>query len=192
MKIYRARKLGNGVISPEMYDSPPKEMLSASRFNDSSMQVFYGAMDVDTCLAELKLTPEEVAHNVVKLATFEVVKPLRLLNLNNRSLVSEQQRWNPDNPLTDEERWNTLHFLTVPHEEYYFMSQALASYIAEKGYMGFTCASAMRFALANFEASNVVIFGSPFRDGRLALDSINQVNITRATFEFSFGPVWKE
>jgi hypothetical protein len=179
-RIYRARKEPKHPLSEAEFDSPPSSLLRPARFNTDTMRTFYGALDVQTCLAELRLTPEEVAHNAVVLATFEVTTPLNVLDLTHKDIHS------------NEEVWNTLFLLTLPHERDYFMSQALALHIAGRGLTGFLSLTSTRFSFQSYSAQNVVLFGAPVSDGRLRLMSVNRVNITGVHYEFQFGPIWED
>lgn len=179
-KIYRARRGPKQPLSESEFDSPPACVKGSGRFNVDGRSTFYGALDVETCLAELKLTPEEVAHNVVVLATLETTSPLNLHDLGHQGAP------------TNEEIWNTLHFLTLPHGDHYFMSQALAQHIAGRGRSGFLSPTAMRFLTQNSSSRNVVLFGAPVREGLLRVTSINRLNVSGVRYDYQFGPVWEE
>lgn len=179
-KIYRARRAPKQPLRESEFDSPPASIKCSGRFNANATRTFYGALDVETCLMELKLTPEEVAHNVVVLATLETTSPLTLYDLGHQEAR------------TNEEIWNTLHFLTLPNEDHYYMSQALAQHIAGKSLSGFLSPTAMRFLTQNSSSRNVVLFGAPVQDGLLRVTSINRLNVFGVRYDYQFGPVWEE
>jgi len=82
--IYRARKAlsaGNRIricLNPaQELGPPPKKLAKAARMNPSGIPVFYGALERETCLSEIRLIPGEIAIS----AKFEIIKPLTVLDL---------------------------------------------------------------------------------------------------------------
>lgn len=82
--IYRGRiawsinDLKKFLSSPNLeLASPPKRLAQAGRMNAAGISVFYGALDSDTCLAEIRAP---VGAKVV-IAEFRPLKPLRILDL---------------------------------------------------------------------------------------------------------------
>lgn len=57
--------------------APPPRLASPGRMNPAGVQMFYGATDPETCLAELRCA----AGDTVVIAEFKPVRPLRLLDL---------------------------------------------------------------------------------------------------------------
>lgn len=56
---------------------PPQHKAKAARMNPTGISVFYGALERETCLAEIRLIPGEMAIS----GKFEIIKPLTALDL---------------------------------------------------------------------------------------------------------------
>lgn len=65
---------------------PPSRIATAGRMNAQGISVFYGAQNVDTAIAEVR---PPVGSQVV-VAFFEIIRPLKLLNLDAFSSVVEK------------------------------------------------------------------------------------------------------
>jgi len=65
----------------DQLNAPPSSAAKSGRMNAQGISVFYGAMDRDTCVAEVRAPVG--AHVVV--GRFEVVRPVRLLDLDRLS-----------------------------------------------------------------------------------------------------------
>ncbi|MDJ0946333.1 MAG: RES domain-containing protein [Kiloniellales bacterium] len=81
--IYRGRKALSGPEMLEMQKDPvkglgppPSRNATAGRMNASGISVFYGAMDEETCIAELRAP----VGSLVAIARFEFIRPVRLLD----------------------------------------------------------------------------------------------------------------
>lgn len=90
-EIYRARvfqaddKIKEALIRPDLHlGSPPSKCANAGRMNAHGISVFYGANDPRVALAEVR----PPVGSRVAVARFEIVKPLRLLDLTALSAVS--------------------------------------------------------------------------------------------------------
>lgn len=82
--LYRARvfqsdeKLEEALCRPDMHlGSPPARLASAGRMNARGISVFYGATDAGVALAEVR----PPVGSKVAVAKFEIIRPLRLLDL---------------------------------------------------------------------------------------------------------------
>ena len=183
-KIFRARVLAKNRLNAGEYDSPPPGFIKPCRFNDSTHQVFYGALDVETCLVELKLGPSELVRNEVTVARFALKRPLRVLNL------CDIVRGDLDQS-DFVERMALLSGLLFPHERDYFMTQSFSRHIEKRGFDGIMHPSAFRY-IGNVESRNLVIFGSPVKDGRLELLDINAVTVGSFSYDLRFGPAYEQ
>lgn len=90
--LYRARvfqsddKLKSAISRPDLeLSAPPSHLASAGRMNARGISVFYGATDVLTALAEVR---PPVGSQVV-VAQFEIVRPIKLLDLTALGNVHE-------------------------------------------------------------------------------------------------------
>ena len=117
---------------------PPPRLAKGGRMNASGIPVFYGAMEKDTCVAELRAP---VGSQVV-VAKFELLRPVRLLDLEALTEI-----WNIDASHFDpdydkrEGRAASLRSLAreicrpvTPQDQAfeYLPSQAVAEYLANK------------------------------------------------------------
>lgn len=83
VQIYRARK-GNSIEERErivqdpakQLGPPPEKLRRAGRMNSSGILAFYGAFDVDTCVAELR---PAVGETVIS-AKFQLTRPIMVLD----------------------------------------------------------------------------------------------------------------
>ncbi len=115
--------------------SPPSASAKSGRMNASGISVFYGAFEVETCVAELR--PPVGAHVVA--ARFSITRKLRLLDLDVMTALSVKgSHFDPGH----RERLDRVAFLrslhahatrpTMPGEEElgYLPTQAFAEYLA--------------------------------------------------------------
>ena len=187
--IYRARVMPASPTEPVEYDAPPLERVRAGRFNREGMQVFYGAFDIETCLLELRLGPEDISRNTAVVARLLVCKPLRVLDLTGKSFLGSTgkdffDKW------TNEDPGATMRYLLFPTQDNYHLTQALSAYLSAQKFDGFIHPSAMQHLNRGIGGKNIVLFGQPLADGRLHLTSLNRVFVKRVSFDVEFGPVW--
>lgn len=183
-KLYRARLLAKNPLDPSEYDAPPPDRIKPNRFNDSTYQVFYGGLDVETCMLELKLGPAEIVRNEVTVARFALKQGRSLLNL----CETFPQGLEHADFL---ERIATLDGLLFPHDQDYFMTQSLSRHVAKRGFDGILHPSAFRY-LGNPEARNMVLFGSPLKETVLQLLDINSVSVRTLNYDLQFGPAYEQ
>ena len=116
---------------------PPPATTPAGRMNPAGIPVFYGALDQDTAIAEIR---PPVGSYVVT-GKFELLKPVRLLNLSLlQDIIIEKRYFEPDYA----ERANRVAFLkqlaheltkpVMPEDEptEYTATQVIAEYLAHK------------------------------------------------------------
>ncbi|MGY2221112.1 RES family NAD+ phosphorylase [Pseudomonas gingeri] len=110
---------------------------SPGRMNAKGISVFYGATDDHTAIAEVR----PPVGNMVVTARFDVIRPLRLLNLNNLASLRPHKELSYFNPIRRaiSERCAFLkdlqHQLTMPvmpdsAESGYLITQAIADFLA--------------------------------------------------------------
>ena len=117
---------------------PPPRLAKGGRMNASGIPVFYGAMEKDTCVAELRAP---VGSQVV-VAKFELLRPVRLLDLEALTEI-----WNINashfDPDYDKREGRAASLRSLAHEICrpimpqdeafeYLPSQAVAEYLANK------------------------------------------------------------
>ena len=142
--IWRARRAGSRCQLQQILANPTSEMgppppriTPAGRMNAAGIPVFYGALDQDTCISEIR---PPVGSYVVT-GKFEVLKPVRLLNLTLlQDIIIEKRYFDPEYA----DRSNRVAFLkqlgqeltkpVMPEDETreYIATQVIAEYLAHK------------------------------------------------------------
>ncbi len=142
--IWRARRTGSEDQLKTMLANPtaemgppPPEIAPAGRMNAAGIPVFYGALEQDTCIAEVR---PPVGSYVVT-GKFQLLKPVRLLDLNLLQEVTiETSYFDPEYA----DRSNRVAFLkqfgreltkpVMPEDETreYIATQVIAEYLAHK------------------------------------------------------------
>ena len=183
-KVFRARTHAENPLKILDYDSPPLPSIQPNRFNDSTHQVFYGACDVETCLIELKLGPNELVRNDVTVARFALKRSLNVLNLCDISRGELEHG-------AFIERMALLTGLLFPRDADYFITQSLSRHIEDRGFDGILHPSAFQ-SISKVESRNLVIFGAPVKDGRIELLDVNRVAIGSLRYDLRFGPACKQ
>lgn len=98
--IYRARPANDEGQRFSIYASPLRQMgappparATAGRMNAPGIPVFYGAFDVETCVAEIR----GVVGGTAIAASFEIIRPLRFLDLTRlQQLQNTLSPFHPD------------------------------------------------------------------------------------------------
>jgi hypothetical protein len=166
--LYRARvfageddKLKEALKTPGKHiGTPPTENAGAGRMNARGIGVFYGALDLETALSEVR---PPVGSKVV-VANFNILRPLRLLNLEAMKKVAAGGSIFDPATLVQMQRANFLDILghdmsrpVMPTEEAseYLPTQAVADYLANVARLdGIIYQSIQR----GHQSSNVVLF----------------------------------
>ena len=68
---------------------PPSRLARAGRMNAAGISVFYGAMEADTCIAEARAP----VGSYVVLGRFEIIRPVRVLDLDVLTKVATAGSW---------------------------------------------------------------------------------------------------
>ncbi|MBE0532383.1 MAG: RES domain-containing protein [Rhodospirillales bacterium] len=144
--IYRARvfqpqdNIEKALVRPDLeVGPPPSNAASPGRMNARGISVFYGALDADVALAEVR----PPVGSRVAVARFNVVRPLRLLDLDAlHSIYVEGSIFDPDYL----RRLELAKFLTglslrvtapvMPSDDPqdYLITQAIADYLANEAH----------------------------------------------------------
>ncbi len=188
--LYRARvfqtldSLTNALGRPDREVGPPPiGKAAAGRMNASGISVFYGALVPSTSIAEVR---PPVGSDVV-VASFEVIRPLRVLNLAAlRQIMIRKSYFDPDcRPL--QERVAFLEILSnkmtrpvMPEREHadYLVTQVIADYLANDQQLDGILYPSVQVAadLPVANRTNIVLFHRASR--------VERVEIPRGT-EFS-------
>lgn len=141
--IYRARvalssdQLEKIILGlPKSLGGPPHKHAKSGRMNASGISVFYGALDVDTCITEVRAP---VGSSVV-VGEFHPVRPLRILDLNRLQKVYVKGSYFDPNHIVElsragflERLVNELSSPVLPgsEEREYLPTQVVAEYWAQ-------------------------------------------------------------
>lgn len=140
--VFRARvfqsheKLEEALCRPDRHlDSPPSVLAVAGRMNARGISVFYGANDPGVAIAEVR----PPVGSRVAVARFDIIRPLRLLDLTALSSVTEKGSVFDPELITRLERATFLRSLSqrmtmpvMPDDEAfeYLPTQAIADFLA--------------------------------------------------------------
>ena len=117
--------------------SPPSDTATAGRMNAEGIPVFYGALEEETCVSEVRAP----VGSFVVLVKFDLLSPIRVLDLNALSIVySDFSHFDP-NYIEKRSRERFLKELVgemsrpvMPHEEAreYIATQMVSEYLANR------------------------------------------------------------
>ena len=117
--------------------APPSEKAAAGRMNAEGIPVFYGALEEETCVSEVRAP----VGSIVVLVKFDLLNPIRVLDLNALSIVySDFSHFDPDY-IEKRSRERFLKVLVgemsrpvMPHEEprEYIATQIVSEYLANR------------------------------------------------------------
>jgi hypothetical protein len=161
---------------PEQFDTPPYGLAGKGRYESQQVPIFYGADDVETCLHEARVT----LSDWIALGTLTPTRSLRLLNL--AAEIDDTLATDPFDSVAI-----LLTKLAFVGSQDYDLCREMAVEIKERGFDGFLFIS--YFAQAHKRRlRNIALFGSPVDCGKLRLVSVNRVQLTSMSYEYSFGP----
>ena len=145
LKVFRARKAGCADLQRRIIDSPdielsnpPDSLAAEGRMNPRGISYFYGALDRETCVAELRPSISEIIIS----AEFELKSKVRLLDL---TLLSHCYDLRSESMFDDDYREKMIHrkllrqlhtLIAQPvldgNEFDYLPTQAMSEYLARK------------------------------------------------------------
>jgi hypothetical protein len=160
------------------YDAPPDRFLGNGRLDAAGFPVLYGSQNIEICFHECKVTlPQECFF-----AHLEPTRPLKILDM--RAEIEN------DGPTEFESKNLALHYLFSADSISYELTRALAQAAWKAKYDGMLYPSYFS-SWKPQKIFNIAIFGRPLQDGRLRVRSINRAYLTRASYEFTFGPLFE-
>ena len=199
--FYRIRKAPNIPHDPSQYDSPPVGSVSAGRLDSPSLPAMYASQDLHICVHECRIAAEDELY----VATLSPTSDLKLLDVS--VLLNEEG-------VTEFESLDmAVHMLFLAAKHAYEITRDIAAAVALAGYAGLVYPSyfsLLRTGGRPFETAyglshrrlphlrehekhktvaNLALFGRPIEDGRVKLQCINKVIISRVDYRFHFGPV---
>jgi hypothetical protein len=185
--LYRARvfagednKLKEALKAPWKHiGTPPTEDAGAGRMNARGIGVFYGALNPETALSEVR---PPVGSDVV-VAKFNIMRPLRLLDLEALKMVAVGGSIFDPATLMKMQRANFLDDLSrrmsrpvMPHEEAseYLTTQAVADYLANVARLDGIIYPSIQ---TGNQSSNVVLFHHAARVEEVELPKGTKVDV---------------
>ena len=199
--FYRIRKSPKSPEAGHEYDSPPIEFNQGGRLNNKSFPALYASEDLDLCLHECLVTAEDDIY----LATLTPSNYLKMLDLT--ALIKEEN-------ITEFESLDLIvHFLFLAASHAYPITQKIALAAKENGFDGIiypSYFSLLRLGIMPFKTTCVIsnriipeyqnhgqqsaiasaaIFVHPIADGKLRLQCINRLVLSKVTYDVKFGPV---
>jgi hypothetical protein len=186
--VYRARISPAQPLEASEYDSPPIEKVVPNRIASAGDRVFCGAINIETCLFEIRPQIDELIRYKIFVASFKPRRPLRLIDFTVR-------KENPIIPAATP--WSDVYitlgaFFQADHSSYH-LTRLLSSFVRKKGYDGLIYPSAMECISGYGEIwKNIALFGSPVSDNKLLIESINRVLLSNAMYNIDLGPAWDD
>jgi len=161
---------------PEHFDSPPAKFMQEGRFHTKDFPLFYGALDVETCLHETRITLQDYSM----LAVFQPCNELKILNISEN--IDDSKATTPF------ERVDIfMKKLAYSGKNHYPLCQELAKEVKLAGYDGFISTS--YFGQAHKEKLyNINLFGYPVKEGKIKLISTNRIFLKSLSYEYQYGP----
>lgn len=187
--IYRARVASSNkelkeILSelPNSLGSPPHQHAKSGRMNADGISVFYGALDVETCITEVRAP---VGSSVV-VGAFFPVRPLLILNLNRLQDLFVTGSFFDPNHIEELSRASFLKQLVVElsspvlpgnEEQEYLPTQFLAEYLAQ--IEGLSLDGVMfKSSQVSSEGHNVVLFNNTCGLESYKLSKDTEIKIT--------------
>ncbi|MBZ5566214.1 MAG: RES family NAD+ phosphorylase [Acidobacteriia bacterium] len=180
--VFRVRLSPRTPSEPGEYDSPPVTSARANRLNRDGFRVFYGALDFETCVFEVKPSLEQIVHEDIYVATLRARRPLKLFDLLNFP-------FDLDGLNGPGSMYHFLRSLFFPADHDYRITQELGERIAARGYEGILYPSGFSYVRSASAYPNVALFGSPLASGAVILVSINRLCFRDIAYSCNLGPV---
>lgn len=200
-KLYRIR---NEPLAPKKaneYDSPPIEFSGHGRLDEEDFSILYASEDLSVCLHECRVTAAEDIY-VATLYPTDKIKMLDLTVLIKEKGVTEFESLDL-----------AIHFLFLAGSHSYSISRKIAREAKKRGYDGIiypSYFSLLHHGIMPFQTTyglshrlmpqyqefeqhaavpNAAIFGHPIAEGKLKINCINRLVLTKVSYDVRFGPV---
>jgi hypothetical protein len=198
--FYRVRVNPRDPADPNQYDSPPASYAGHGRLDPTGKPVLYGSPDLEVCIHECRVSSEDDTF----VATLACVEPLRLLDL---SVLLREERVSEFESLDI-----AVHMLFLAGRHSYKITRSIAEAAREAGFDGLVYPSyfsLLRIGQMPFQTTygishrrvpqyqdyeqakaiqNLGLFGRPVAEGRVSVNCINRLVLSRVGYDFHFGP----
>ena len=184
-KIFRIKKnldvdanISNAnIFDPYIPEDNPKKNSHQDRFSVAGIPVFYGALDISTCLFECN--PEY--NEELTLGIFEASNEITLLDLDDFKETV------PGSVAED-----LCSFISrMLYQRKYGLTNLFSAMALRLGIQGFKYCSYFSKIRSN-RFMNVAIFGTPVRDGILTPVSFDRVTVDNVELKYSLGPIFQK
>jgi hypothetical protein len=199
-KFYRIRKGVTDPIPEEELDSPPPALLGNGRLESPDLPVFYGGLDLETCIHECRLTVLDESF----VATLAPARDLHLLDLTHLLVEKDVSEFDSLDL--------AIHMLFLAGDYSYPISRDIAKAAFDEKLDGILYPSFFSLArtssvplettfgisvrkLAPFAAHaahqavpNIALFGRPIQDGRVRVACVNRLIIGGVRYNIVLGP----
>jgi hypothetical protein len=198
-RFFRVRVNPTFVNDSGEYDSPPVAFCGKGRLDSVGNPVMYGSPDLEVCLHECRVS---VADNIF-VASLKPAVPLRLLDLSHILHDDSSEFESLD---------LAVHMLFLAGKHSYRLSRGIADAARAAGFDGIiypSYFSLIRLGFMPLETTygishrvipelqpyeqakivpNFAIFGRPIVDGKVEVECINRLILSRVAYDFHFGP----
>lgn len=199
--FYRIRKAPTAPSEPLQYDSPPESVAGTGRLDSAGFPVLYASPDLELCVHECRVAAEDDLY----VATLAPCSSLRLLDVS--MLLKEEH-------VTEFESLDmAVHMLFLAGKHAYRITREIAVAAHNAGFDGIiypSYFSLLRLGVMPFQTvygishrripgfqdheqakamPNLAIFGRPIGQGKIAVQCIDKLIMSRVAYDFHFGPV---
>ncbi len=167
------------IVTAEAFDPPPASVERVpGRWDDGLSPILYASDDIELCLHECRVA----LGDEIVVATLRCERDIKLLDLTADIACTDPSPFDDPNIFVS--------FLSISRDENwlnYARSVAAAAQLC--GLAGIRYKSYFAQAKQKKNAINVALFGRPLAEGLLSLQSINNVRLTDAQYNYALGPV---
>lgn len=158
---------------PLSYDSPHWKYQKKGRFGLYGTSVLYLSSSIESAIHECRVTVEDD----MQLASVSIRDPLRIVDL-TKTLNDSGEPW--------EDLSLSLSFICSTGEKAYPITRAIARSAFEQGYDGIYYWSFFN-QISPEKGKNLVLFGSPVKEGKVEIISIDRLLLDQIKYSFSLG-----
>lgn len=160
-------------FDPLTYDAPQWQFQKNGRFALRGISVLYLSSSIESAIHECRTTVEDEPI----LASISVNKTLRIVDL-TKTLNASGSPW--------EDLSFSLRFLCSTGKDAYPITRAIAREVYDRGYDGIFYWSFFN-QVSQEKGKNLVLFGSPIKEGKLEVVSIDRLLLDQIKYSFSLG-----